>query len=168
MATRAYLPHVRIYSSRRREDYFFRLHDLPEVIDASIEINVVAYVDGTVETTGSSEAKSTSDYLINGRKVGLKTTKEILALGQRILADSTNQHPATTMIHQLEAQSKDRPDLAEALQQFKKPEWPLGNNSEFVPENEGEYLQRYLKEQLVWVTELARNQLSIPPAKRLN
>jgi hypothetical protein len=89
----------------------------------------------------------------------LELTQEVRDLGNRILADPTDQHPAVTMINELQSRSRNVPWLEAALRNFKKPEWRHGNNKEFIPDNQRDYLGKFVAEQAMKAAEFSKYQL---------
>ena len=132
---------------------------VPEVIGAEIEINLIAYGDGTAEALSNREGQQTLDDLTRRRQGALEVTQRVISIAQSILADSSNHHPAAAMIVELKTGSTGDAGLAGALDDFKKPERRRGNNREFIPDNEREYVERYLAEQRIWSAELIKNQI---------
>jgi hypothetical protein len=131
----------------------------PEVIDAKIEVNLVAYADGTIETLANADSQRELHDIIRGRQGLLQTKQKVVQIGQSILADASNQHPASAMIRELESRVPNEPGLSETLRNFKRPEWHQGNAREFIPANEQDYLKRFVAEQQTWVSELSKNQI---------
>jgi hypothetical protein len=131
----------------------------PEVIDGKIELNLVAYADGTIETLANSDAQAELRDITRGRQGLLQTKQKIVQIGESILADTSNQHPASAMIRELESRVPNEPGLSETLRNFKRPEWHQGNDKEFIPANEQDYLKRFVAEQQVWISELSKNQI---------
>jgi hypothetical protein len=130
----------------------------PDTVDARIDVTLIAFEGGSVEATPqAADASEVSELnqLTANRKAGLKYRMIWIDMGNRILADPNDQHPAATMIGKLASD----PAMADMLRQFKRPEHNQGNDREFIPENERDYLQQFVAEQRIWAAELAKNQV---------
>jgi hypothetical protein len=125
---------------------------------AEIQLNFVAYSNGQAEVSGPLGSSNLQNFS-RGRQRVLELTQEVRDLGNRILADPTDQHPAVTMINELQSRSRNVPWLEAALRNFKKPEWRHGNNKEFIPDNQRDYLGKFVAEQAMKAAEFSKYQL---------
>jgi len=128
------------------------------VKSAEIQINLIAYSNGQVEVSGP-EGSYNRQHLVVQREGRLKEALKLSDIGKSILADSTDQHPVVRMINELQSRSKNDPFLQSALGLFKKPEWRLGNDKEFIPADERAYLSKLVVEQEMRVAEFSKYQI---------
>jgi hypothetical protein len=136
------------------------------VAGAEIRVNMLIYSDGTTEMDGEF-GEGAAKGIASGRRASLNQAQELAALGKKVLADQSDQHPAQTMIKDLQSRVQNEPDLPTkanlqtTLDNFKKPEWRKANAAEFVPTDERGYLARFVKEHEMIATELAKYQLGV-------
>jgi hypothetical protein len=128
------------------------------VISAEIQINLIAYSNGKVEISGP-DAASRLQQIMSYRQQELKQQQELVDMAKKILVDPTNQHPATSMINELQNRIKTEPALEGYLRRFKTPEWRKGNDNEFIPDDERSYLSKFLSEQEIIAIELSKHQI---------
>lgn len=129
----------------------------PEVIGATVQLNLIAYSGGKYELVPDQAGEAALHDLAGRRQAHLRVTQGILEVGRRVLADSSDPHPATTMIQAI--QTTNDPGMAPVLESFKRPERRAGNDQEFVPGNERDYVQRFVKDEEIWADQLLRNQI---------
>jgi len=125
------------------------------VRSAKIEINLIAYSNGKVEISGP-EGSPQLKAIISYRQQDLRQAQHLIDIGKKILTDSTNPHPAVSMIDELQNRGKSEPFFADQLDDFKKPERRKGNYKEFLPEDEHGYLSKFVLEQEMKAVEFAK------------
>jgi len=133
----------------------FDLSQFPEIAAARIEINLIAYSDGSAEILPGRHGKYALKQLTDSRRQMLEVDRKVVEIGKQVLSDSNNQHPVAAMIRELAKDSR----MAGILEWLKKPEWHKGNEREYVPENEREYLAGFVAEHEVWVAMLVQQQI---------
>lgn len=125
------------------------------VISANVQIKLLAYSDGTVERSSDDWGTNYFQQLALERKAWLETTQEVVSMGKKILADATNPHPAQTMINQLQNRTKE-PGMDYTLHFLKRPGWRHGNDKEFIPEDERDYLTKFVAEREMQANEYSK------------
>jgi hypothetical protein len=153
----------------------------PEVTSSTIELIMVVFSGGT--WSANEQGKGWLRGLASGNKQSLVISRQLLEIGNKILADPNDKNPVTTMIAAMKERSHligtswfsvkagngvtyqdslgkeltEPPD--EYLRDFMRPEWRKGNNREFIPEDQRKHLQTFLQEQQMWVDYLTKNQI---------
>jgi len=150
-------PMCRLIHPGQQHVLSFAYPQFTEIVSAKIEIVLVAYSDGSVEVAPEQEGNTAVGELTARRQQELEVSQTVLGMGQRILADSGNPHPAAAMIEQLKTAGDSR--LAGITESFKKPEKHQGNDREFIPNAEREYLTGFVAEQQVRAAMYSRHQI---------
>lgn len=125
------------------------------VSTASIQIKLIAYSDGTAETSPDEKGTSYFTELLQGREAMVKLNQDLVNMGQKILGDATDPHPAQTMIAELQNRANEW-GMDNTLHLFKRPEWRQGNDKEFVSQDESGYLRKFVAEREMKATEFSR------------
>lgn len=128
------------------------------VTSAGIAVNLVVYANGTVEAQGN-EGAFAARQIAQARQNMLQTARTVAGLGQSVLQDQTEQHPAESMIFKLKDRTAVEPALQGTLQHFERPEWRKANNTAFIPKDERGYLSQFVTEQQMKAAEFSRHQL---------
>jgi hypothetical protein len=128
------------------------------VAKAEIEIKLIIYANGRVETSGNEGLRMQKDFATR-RQNALNRFQELVEIGQGILADEANQHPAVAMIEELQSRISREPELTAPLHDFKRPEWRKAKDTEFIPKDERGYLQKFVAEQQTKAVELSKHQI---------
>jgi hypothetical protein len=129
------------------------------VATAEIEIKLIIYGNGRVETNGNEGLRMQQEFATR-RQGALNRFQELVEIGQGILADTSNQHPTVAMIEELQRRIPAEPELGGVLHDFKRPGWRKANDAEFVPEDEHGYLQKFVAEQQMKAAELSKHQIA--------
>lgn len=161
----------------------------PQVAKVTIEVVMIVFSDGT--WSANEQGKSWLQSLAESRRVGLQITQQIIAMGTRILNDPQDKNPAFTML----AKMKDRSHLAGTVWEakrppegvthtdesgavldtmpldgdtvhFMRPDWRKGDKREYVPQNQAEYLRKFLAEQQIQLEYFTKNQIMNPGVTR--
>jgi hypothetical protein len=131
------------------------LSQFPEIVTARIEINLLAFSDGGVEIASNRRGKIARQQLRARRQQLLEINRKAVEIAKEALADSNNPHPVASVIGKL---SDDR-KMEAIVEWLKKPEWHLGNEHQYVPEKEREYLARFVAEHEAWIAILLQHQI---------
>jgi len=161
----------------------------PEVVNATIEVVMVVFSDGT--WSANEQGKSWLQSLAEGRRVALQITQQIIAMGTQILNDPKERNPAFTMLAKMKNRShltgtageaKSPPEgmtytdesgavlhtmpLDSDTVNFMRPDWRKGDNREYMPANQAEYLRKFIAEQQIHLQYFTKNQISNPGLAR--
>lgn len=128
------------------------------VASAAIRLTLVAYSDGTAETSGQDGAADLQTLTIQ-RKGYLQREQRLTAIGKRILSDASNQHPAMSMIEELQNQSRTDRSMEGIVDMLKTPEWRHADNQKFIPDDERGYLATFVSEHETKAAELPKYQI---------
>jgi len=127
----------------------------PPVVDAQVQIKLIAYSDGTVETSGDEWGTDYFQQIVRNRKAWLTTAQQVVEMGKKILADPTNPHPTQTMINELQNRSREI-GMDNTLYFFKRPEWRHANDKELIPNDERGYLNKFITERQMQAAEYSK------------
>lgn len=141
----------------QEETISFDVSGYPDVIGASIELNLVAFSNGTSSVARDDAGKLALRALTQSRRESLRAVQSAIETARAVLADRSDTHPAATMIRQLEATGD--PALASLIESFKKPDKAKGDDREFIPEKEREYLLQFVKDQEMRAVLFSGNQI---------
>jgi hypothetical protein len=134
------------------------------VIKASIEVNAVVFSDGTW-SADTEKGRQDVNALALGRHYSLQIVRKALEIGTKILNDAADGNPAMTMLAELKRKSHlaGIPNAQASddgiLVRFQKPEWRVGNDRDFIPQDQKAYLGQFLDEQRVWEAFLSQHQI---------
>lgn len=130
------------------------------VANARIEIDLIVYESGRVEANGN-HGLGMQHHFAEARRETLDLQHRLIEMGEEILSDQTNQHPAVTMIDELESRVLTEPELKWALHVFKRPDWHKAKDTEYIPEDERGYLEKFVTEQRMKADELSKHQIAM-------
>lgn len=128
----------------------------PGVANASIDITLLAYSDGTVELGPQKIAADDLADLIGGRRAALDEFQGILEICQRILSHADDKSPLATMVQEMEDRAEKEPWLKRTLKQLKD---PAANGRHVTPGQERQFLAHYALEQQHWIAQLTKHQI---------
>jgi hypothetical protein len=126
------------------------------VAGASIQMKLIAYADGRVETSSDDEGADDLRQLMRGRQMQLSRSQELVQIGNKLLSDVKDSQVAQKMISELETRSQAEPWLESSLHQFKTPDWRRANSKEFVPKDERGYLANFVNEAQMQANEFSK------------
>ena len=127
------------------------------MVDAEIGPAFIVYSDGRYERADGQYGAEAVRDVAQQRQAQLFVTQKVIGMGETILKDVNDFHPALTMIHSLEMAGD--PNFAAALDSLKKPQKRMANEREFISENEREYLAAFIKDQRLRAAVLSQNQI---------
>ena len=129
------------------------------VAAAVIDMKLVVYANGKIETNGSI-GLGMEQRLAKQRQSALTTLKELLDMGDSILRNRSDEHPATTMLEELRTKASADPRYDGLFVKFKLPGMSTSDSSEATFKDERGYLQNFVTERKLQVAEFAKNQLA--------
>ena len=153
----------------------------PEVTNSNIELVMAVFSDGT--WSANEQGKPWLEGLASGRRHSLQVAQKLIEMGNKILTDPNDKNPVVTMLAEMklknhlastplsrkpegvtyhDASGKELTEIpldADTLD-LMRPERRKGDNREFIPENQREYLQAFLQEQQMRVDYLTKNQIA--------